>query len=108
MQLIDKLRVLLDNPDEDGMEKAYVILDVAKDTILDYIGHETIPERLESIVVQLAVIMYNQQGAEGESARSEGGISQSFLNDLPPLMLKRLKQYPRKVGVINAPNAETT
>lgn len=106
MLLIDKVRILLDNPSEADMEKAYVILDSAKDTILDYIGREELPDRLNSVVVQLAVIMYNQQGAEGETARSQGGVSQSFLNDLPPLMKKRLDSYPRKVGVINAPDTE--
>ena len=49
--------------------------------------------------MQLAIIAYNKRGAEGESSRSEGGISQSF-DGLPPELLARLKNYPRKAGVL--------
>ena len=76
------------------------LLETATDTILDYIGRDELPPRLESVVVQYAVILFNQMGAEGESSRSEGGVSQSFINDLPPAMLRRLNNYPRKVRVI--------
>ena len=37
---------------------------------------------------ELAVIAYNRQGAEGETARSEGGISRSFVSDLRPICRK--------------------
>lgn len=76
------------------------LLETATDTILDYIGRDELPPRLESVVVQYAVILFNQMGAEGESSRDEGGVSQSFINDLPPAMLRRLNNYPRKVRVI--------
>lgn len=44
---------------------------------------------------------YNKRGAEGESARSEGSISQTF-DELPPKLRERLKSYPKKVGVLYA------
>lgn len=83
-----------------------VLLETAEDTILDYIGRDKLPPRLESVVVHLAVILYNQQGAEGEVSRSQGGVSQTFLNDLPPAMIRRLKNYPRKVRVIESETDE--
>ncbi|MCQ2463991.1 MAG: phage head-tail connector protein [Oscillospiraceae bacterium] len=89
---------------EDGTLNA--LLETAVDTILDYIGRDELPPRLESVVVQYAVILYNQMGAEGETSRSQGGVSQSFLNDLPPALLRRLKQYPRKVRVISSETPE--
>lgn len=89
---------------EDGTLNA--LLETATDTILDYIGRDELPQRLESVVVQYAVILYNQMGAEGESSRSQGGISQSFINDLPPAMLRRLQNYPRKVRVIRSETDE--
>lgn len=73
-----------------------------EDTILDVIGRDELPARLVSVQTELAVIAYNRQGAEGETARSEGGISRSFVSDLPPDLQKRLQNYPRKVGVIRA------
>lgn len=81
-------------------ETLNALLETATDTILDYIGRDELPPRLESVVVQYAVILFNQMGAEGEASRSQGSVNQSFLNDLPPAMLRRLHNYPRKVRVI--------
>lgn len=84
-------------------DKAFVLqaLADAENAVCDLTGRETVPERLLDVQVELAIMAYNKRGAEGESSRSEGGISRSF-EDLPPLMLKRLLNYPRKVGVIRA------
>lgn len=75
----------------------------AENAVCDLTGREAVPERLLDVQVELAIIAYNKRGAEGESSRSEGGISRTF-EELPPLMLKRLMNYPRKVGVIRAVN----
>ena len=53
-------------------------------------------------MIKLAVIYYNRLGNEGESSRTEGGISQSFVTDIPADIKKQLDNYPRKVGVIHA------
>ena len=95
-----KIRLGISNEKQDGL--LAVLLDSAEDTILDVIGRDEMPARLISVQTELAVIAYNRQGAEGETARSEGGISRSFVSDLSPDMQKRLQNYPRKVGVIRA------
>lgn len=84
-----------------------LLLEDAGDAICDYIGRESVPERLRSVQVQLAVMAYNKRGAEGESSRSEGGISQSF-DGLPPEMRERLKNYPRKAAVLYTVDTEQT
>ena len=95
-----KIRLGISDENQDGL--LAVLLDSAEDTILDVIGRDELPARLISVQTELAVIAYNRQGAEGETARSEGGISRSFVSDLSPDMQKRLQNYPRKVGVIRA------
>lgn len=95
-----KIRLGISDEKQDGL--LAVLLDSAEDTILDVIGRDEMPARLISVQTELAVIAYNRQGAEGETARSEGGISRSFVSDLLPDMQKRLQNYPRKVGVIRA------
>jgi hypothetical protein len=95
-----KIRLGISDEKQDGL--LAVLLDSAEDTILDVIGRDEMPARLISVQTELAVIAYNRQGAEGETARSEGGISRSFVSDLPSDMQKRLQNYPRKVGVIRA------
>lgn len=95
-----KIRLGISDEKQDGL--LAVLLDSAEDTILDVIGRNELPARLVSVQTELAVIAYNRQGAEGETARSEGGISRSFISDLPLDLQKRLQNYPRKVGVIRA------
>ena len=95
--MLDKLITLLGDCDE---AVADVMLSMAYDAVLDYIGRDALPTRLENVVVRLAVIYYNRQGNEGEISRSEGGISQSFSADIPDDIIRILKNYPRKVGYI--------
>jgi hypothetical protein len=82
------------------------LLNEAEDFTKDKIGRDTIPNRLDSAVVLLAVIAYNKRGAEGESSRSEGGISRAF-DDLPVTLRERFNNYPRKVGTVYARDDNT-
>ena len=104
--MFDKLLVLLGNPCECNEETAEVCLDMATSKVLDYIGREALPKGAESIVIQLAVIYYNRLGNEGETSRTEGGISQSFNADIPADILRQLYNYPRKVGVVHSETVE--
>ena len=79
------------------------ILNEAEDDISDYIGRRPLPEQLNSKVVKYAVEKYNQRGIEGESSRSEGGISRTISTDIPAWLKTYLdKNYPRKVGYVHA------
>lgn len=83
-------------------EKMEYLLEAAKDIILDEIGRDELPERLVSAQVQLAVIMFEREGAWGESSRSEGSVSRNFIDGLPDDIRSRLKNYPRKAGAVYA------
>lgn len=102
MEALEMLKIRLGISDEARDGLLFLLLSEAQDAILDIIGREELPARLISVQVELAVIAYNKQGAEGESARSEGGISRSFIDGLPDDLKQRLKNYPRKVGFIRA------
>lgn len=101
MTALEILKVRLGIADDKQDKLLTVLLSSAEDTVLDLIGREILPARLVSVKVELALIAYNAQGAEGESSRSEGGISRSFVDGLPREMQERLKNYPRKVGVLH-------
>ena len=79
------------------------ILNEAEDKVKDITGRIEVPAQLDSLVVKLSVAAYNNAGAEGESSRSEGGISRAF-DDLPESDKLRLINYPRKVGTVHAPH----
>ena len=59
----------------------------------------TIPSRYDRLHVKLAVELYTQRGAEGQSAHSENGISRTFA-----AKSRILSQIPSNCGsvVINA------
>ncbi len=99
---LGRLKIKLDITDNSQDDKLNLYLAEAEDTVLDIIGRDVLPDRLVSVVTSLAEITYNRQGSEGEGLRGEGGISRSFINDLPADMQKRLKNYPRKVVAVSA------
>ena len=104
--MIERLLILLGNPPECDMELVETCLSMAQDAVLDYIQRDELPKAAESVVIKLAVIYYNRLGNEGENSRSEGGISQSFSNDIPMDIQRQLWNYPRKVGVIHSETIE--
>lgn len=107
MIMLDRLKMLLGIDDGQEDEKLSVLLTMAEDTVLDTIGRDTLPERLQSVCVETAVIMYNRQGTEGNSSRSEGGISEQYIDGLPQHIRKRLENYPRKARVIKNASENT-
>jgi hypothetical protein len=98
--MLERLKVILDIKDGQEDNKLSVLLSMAEDKILDIIGRDMLPERLQSVCVEIAVIMYNRQGTEGSSSRSEGGISENYIDGLPMDIMKRLENYPKKIRVI--------
>lgn len=54
------------------------LLTSAEDAAKAYTGRDELPSGAQTAVVCLAVIAYNRRGTEGETSRSEGGISVSM------------------------------
>ncbi|MBQ8904293.1 MAG: hypothetical protein IJY73_08435 [Oscillospiraceae bacterium] len=74
----------------------------AGNTILDITGRKEVPEGLIDVQAELALIYYNRKGTEGEKRRSEGELTAVYVSGIPEDIMLRLKNYPRKVGVIGA------
>lgn len=102
MDALENLKTMLGIADKAEDQLLQLLLDTAEDTVLDVIGRDTLPERLASVVTQLAAVAYNRRGTEGAASQSEGGVSVSYLDALPPDVRERLRSYPRKVGSIRA------
>ena len=58
---------------------ANIMLERAEAKILSLCNRTRLNEALAPLVVDWAVIAYNRLGTEGESSRSEGGISSAFV-----------------------------
>ncbi len=87
MTPVEKLKKLTKESDDELLS---LLLETAEDIILELTNRKTLPKKLEGIKVKLAVIAYNRMGTEGETSRSEGGISSAF-SDLPEDILRAIK-----------------
>lgn len=80
-------------PDTDTDEVLDGMVSMAETLILNRMypfGYEesvTVPPRYEQIQIQLAVELYTQRGAEGQTSHSENGINRSWAETSPTLRL---------------------
>lgn len=53
-----------------------------------------IPQRFVPAMLQIAVVLINKKGIEGEISHKEGSVSQTFeSSDIPESMLKRIPTF---------------
>ncbi|KIL09248.1 hypothetical protein SR42_09795 [Clostridium botulinum] len=88
-----KLRPGISNVDE------FLLADIVQDTVIeisDYINikeGEELPLGCTSIIKDIVVIKVNKLGSEGVSSESYSGVSQSYIEDIPKDILRKLKRY---------------
>lgn len=101
---LEKLKIRLGIKNTDEHDLLIMLLDDAEGEILDYCNRDIILPKMESLQRELAIIYYNRMGSEGESSRSEGGVSVSYSTIIPESLKSRLRSYRRlkAVGVANA------
>jgi hypothetical protein len=80
-------------PDTDSDEVLDGMISTAKALILNrmypfgYAEDVNVPPRYEQIQIQLAVELYTQRGAEGQTSHSENGINRTWAEASPTLRL---------------------
>lgn len=85
--------------------KAKNLIEDAVIIVLDYTSRDEMIDAMWLYARQLATIAYNREGNEGEASRSEGGVSQSFIEDIPLNIKHSLNRYRLgKVVSYYAPN----
>ncbi|MGM0239480.1 phage head-tail connector protein [Enterococcus sp. AZ103] len=78
--------------DEDLKILADDLRDAAIDA-LDYCNRDVLVGNMSSAVKDLYVFRRNTEGNEGESSRSEGGVSQTFEIGIPTKIKSKLNRY---------------
>ena len=78
-----KLLLGIDAEDEEQDELLELYLNQAMDEILSFCNRTDLVGGMQYIILDLAVIRFNRAGTEGETSRTEGGVSQSFIEGLP-------------------------
>lgn len=105
MTQLEKLKIRLNISKEDTSKDALLemFLEDAESEILDFCNRDALPEKAEGLQRELTIIYYNRMGSEGESSRSEGGVSVSYSTEIPENIKRRLISFRRLklVGVDN-------
>ena len=98
MDKLQTLKLLTGATDsEDGLLLA--LLSLAEGKILERLypydhSKETLPTRYVGKQIEIAVYLYNKQGAEGQTAHSENGISRTYGSaDVPESMLRGIAPF---------------
>lgn len=98
---MDKLQTLklLTGATDSEDDLLLALLSLAEDKILERLypydhSKETLPTRYIGKQIEIAVYLYNKQGAEGQTAHSENGISRTYESaDVPESMLRGIAPF---------------
>lgn len=101
--LLAKLKIYLKitNNDEDNLLS--LLLETAGNKLLErlypYDSSKTVvPVRYQTKQIEIALFLYNKQGAEGQTSHNENGINRTYENaDIPESLLQGITPF---VGVI--------
>lgn len=104
MSQIEKLKIRLGIADNNQDSLLTQLLEDAQAEILDYCNRDILPVKAEPLQKELAIVYYNRLGYEGESSRSEGGISVSYSTEIPESIKSRLNSFRLLKGakIVNA------
>ena len=87
--MVGRLALRIPEASQDELE---ALLTEAEGMLLAYTGRMTLPGALETAKLQLAVVLYNRQGIEGQTAHSEGGVSRS-MEGIPQEIIRQAAPY---------------
>lgn len=94
---IDALQIMLDEDVDDEVLEIY--LNQAKQKILNHrfpYGTQLtdVEPRYEQDLLELAIVLYNERGAEGQETHNENGVNRKWRSEQ-----QILKSIPRMVGL---------
>ena len=89
-RVIEKLLILIPDANEELLE---VLVGQCVDTFVLLCGLDSVPERAESVIAQMAVYHYNQRGAEGLAGQSYSGMSETYATDYPAPLKRSILRF---------------
>ena len=97
-EMLTKLKTRVNVSDDKQDDKLNAILDEAEAQVLDYTGRDETTDRMQVWVVALAINKWNQEGAEGVTQRTEGGVAETYDSGMPAHIASGLNKYRRSIG----------
>ena len=71
--MLEKLKRRIPDAKDDALLAE--LIEAAGQAICAYTGRAAVPSALEAAQLEIAAMLFNRMGMEGESAHSEGGVS---------------------------------
>lgn len=92
--MLEELKILTNGTDEALLN---LLLERSKKEVVSYCRLTEYTEALNDIVVDIAAIKYNRVGTEGLQSQRYSGASETYLDDYPMTIQKRLNVFRKKV-----------
>ena len=93
MTELEKLKIRLNITDDIHDDLLNLLIEDAKNEILDYTNRIEINDNMNGLVRELAIIYYNRQQDEGIASRSEGRVRVSYTTEKKKKKKNRLNAY---------------
>lgn len=94
MSELEKLKLKIKDKSDEELQ---LLLEDSEQAILDYTNRDVITDKMLPLVRELALYYYNIENSEGESSRSEGGVSVSYSLEIPQMLKNRLRTYRKSI-----------
>jgi len=96
MEMIDKVKLLLGLTDNSKDSLLTLFIEQAQQEFKDYCRREDIPAAASQVIIDLVILRYNRQGAEGLAGQSFSGVREDYLDGYPKSLEAAMGRY-RKV-----------
>lgn len=92
--MLNKIKILLGIADNSKDELLRILLDQTEEEVVNYTHNDEL-DKLQNVIINIAIWKYNRLGSEGLNAENYSGVSFSYLNEYPDAILKQLQAYRR-------------
>lgn len=92
--MLKKIKLLLGLTDDSKDELLLILLDQSSEEVCNY-THQYDLDKLENVIINLAIWKYNRIGSEGLNSENYSGVSFNYLNEYPDNLKKQLQAYRR-------------
>ncbi|MGX2959501.1 phage head-tail connector protein [Peribacillus sp. JNUCC 23] len=94
---LDNLKLIIgrDTIDDQKSDLLQLYLSRAENFVLDYCNQEEMKPSMYEIAEEIALFNYRNKGVENMKAESKGKLSESYRDDLPKEIYKRLNNHRR-------------
>ncbi len=89
-EIVERVELMIPDADEDVLE---MLADDCMDEFRAACCRDDVPESARPIIVQMVLMRYNQQGAEGLASQSYSGQSESYLTDWPDTVKRGIQRF---------------